>query len=160
MKLNWKNAFEAILRFGNAPDESAALPVSMVLLHRKSRFFSLDELRSAAERAFGAPYGGGKESRYCVFQAGFFTLMNAGSHTLSFMNYTKPYGEGEFSEEFGKSLPNARQRQAWAEHTGWWTAVDYVKGGVDRELKYCILAKLCAEMLDANCMGVYVPGKN
>jgi hypothetical protein len=36
-------------------------------------------------------------------------------------------------------------------------AVDYVKGGIDLELEYAVLAGLCAEMLDGNCVGVYVP---
>jgi hypothetical protein len=33
------------------------------------------------------------------------------------------------------------------------------KGGVDLKLEYAVLAKLCAEMLDVNCVGVYVPGE-
>ena len=45
---------------------------------------------------------------------------------------------------------------AWAEHTSW-IAVDYVKGGIDLELEYAVLAGMCAEMLDGNCVGVYVP---
>ena len=40
-----------------------------------------------------------------------------------------------------------------------WTAVDYVKGGADLEFEYAVLAKLCGEMLDVNCVGLYVPGK-
>ncbi len=71
--------------------------------------------------------------------------MKAGPHTLSFMNYAKPYGDD--SPNFGRSLPKASQRQAWAEHTAW-TAVDYVKGNADLELEYAVLAKLCYEMLD------------
>jgi len=73
---------------------------------------------------------------------------------LSFLNYKKPYGDDP--QRFGRSMPTASQRQAWAEHTAW-TAVDYVKGGADPELEYGVLAKLCAEMLDDNCVGVYVP---
>jgi hypothetical protein len=53
-------------------------------------------------------------------------------------------------------MPKASQRQAWAEHTAW-TAVDYVKSGIDVELEYAVLAKLCAEMLDTNCVGLYMP---
>jgi hypothetical protein len=154
MKLNFKNAFEAILRRGETPDKDGALPVSMVLLLREPRFLTLDQLRSAAERAFGTSFAGGKESQHCVIQAVLFTLMKAGPHTLSFLNYTKPYGDD--SPQFGKAMPNANQQQAWAEHAAW-TAVDYVKGGVDLELEYAVLAKLCAEVSDANCTGLYVP---
>jgi hypothetical protein len=58
--------------------------------------------------------------------------------------------------KFGSAMPKASQPQAWAEHTAW-TAVDYAKGGIDLELEYAVLAGLCAEMLDGNCVGVYVP---
>jgi len=156
MKFNLKKAFESILRWGNSPDEDGDLPVSMVLLRRESRFPTLDQLRSAGERAFGTSFTGDKESRHYVVQVVLFTIMKAGPHTLSFLNYTKPYGEGEFPQEFGRLLPKASQRQAWTEHTAW-TAVDYVKGGVDLDLEYAVLATLCAEMVDANCVGLYVP---
>jgi hypothetical protein len=53
-------------------------------------------------------------------------------------------------------MPKASQRQAWAEHTTL-TVVDYAKGGIDLELEYAVLAGLCAEMFDGNCVGVYVP---
>jgi hypothetical protein len=155
MKLNLRAAFESILRWG----ENAAKgprPVSMVLLLREPKFPTLDQLRLAAERAYGLSFAGGKESRHCVFQSVLFTLMRVGPHTLSFLNYTKPYGEGQFPNNFLKSIPKASQRQAWVEHAAW-TAVDYAKGVVDPELEYAVLAPLCAEMIDANCTGLYVP---
>jgi hypothetical protein len=154
MKLNLKKAFESVLRWGESPDKDTGLPVSMVLLLRESRFPTLDQLRLAAEKAFGTSFAGGKESKHCVLQAVLFTLMQAGPHMLSFLNYTTPYGDDP--QKFGASMRKASQRQAWAEHTAW-TAVDYVKGGADPELEYGVLAKLCAEMLDDNCLGVYVP---
>jgi len=69
-------------------------------------------------------------------------------------DYTKPYAK-RFPEEFG----NRCQRQvngSVGERTAW-TAVDYVKVGTDLELEYGVLCKLCAEMLDANCAGLYLP---
>jgi hypothetical protein len=156
MKFNLKRAFESILRRGEPADKEGALPVSMVLLLREARFPTLDQLRSAGERAFGTPFNDDKESRHFVVQVVLFTIMKADRHTLSFLNYRKPYGEGDFPQEFGKSLPKANQRQAWAEHTAW-TAVDYVKGGVDLELEYAVLATVCAEILDPNCSGLYIP---
>jgi len=74
------------------------------------------------------------------------------------MNYTKPYGEGEFSEEFGESLPNARQGRRGLNILGGPQLITS-KAAWIANLKYCILAKLCAEILDANCTGVYIPGK-
>jgi hypothetical protein len=154
MRLNLKKAFESILRWVESSGGDGNLPVSIVLLLREPKFLTLDQLRSSAQRAFGVSFNGDKESRHCVIQPAFFTIMKAGPHTLSFLNYTKPYGED--SPEFGKSMPTASQRQAWAGHTAW-TAVDYAKGTDDLEHKYAVLAVLCLEMVDANCTGLYVP---
>ncbi|MGD0931990.1 MAG: hypothetical protein ABR902_15180 [Candidatus Korobacteraceae bacterium] len=156
MKLNLRAALDTHWR-SLAPrdkNKSENLPVSMVLLLREPHFLTLEQLRSAGERAFRAPFSSDLSAPHCVFQKALFTLMKAGPHTLSFLNYTKPYGDR--SDEFGKAMPMASQRQAWAQHTAW-TAVDYAKGGIDLELEYAVLAGLCAEMLDANCVGVYVP---
>jgi hypothetical protein len=155
MKFNLKKAFESMLRRGEAPDQDGENPVSMVMLLREPRFSTLDQLRSAAERAFGTSFSRDKESRHYVIQVVLFTIMKAGPHSLSFLNYKKTYGDDP--DNFGRSLPKESQRQAWAEHTAW-TAVDYVKGGADLELEYAVLAKFCAEMLDVNCVGLYVPG--
>jgi hypothetical protein len=156
MKLNLRAALDTLRRSLASPNQekSENLPVSMVLLLRESRFLTLEQLRSAAERAFGVPFSGDLSAPHCVFQKVLFTLMKAGPHTLSFVNYRKPYGDQ--SDEFGRAMPMASQRQAWAEHTAW-TAVDYAKGEIDLELEYAVLAGLCAAMVDRNCVGVYVP---
>ena len=156
MKLNLRAALDTLRRSLASPDKNKSenLPVSMVLLLRESHFLTLEQLRSAGERAFGVPFSGDMSAPHCVFQKVLFTLMKAGPHTLSFLNYTKPYGDRP--NEFGRAMLTASQRQAWAEHTAW-TAVDYAEGGIDLELEYAVLAGLCAEMLDANCVGVYVP---
>jgi hypothetical protein len=156
MRFNLKKAFESILRRRDSSDEDGDLPISMVLLLREPTFSTMDQLRSLGERAFGTPFSGEKESRHFVVQVVLFTVLKAGPHSLSFLNHTKPYGDDSY--DFGRSWPKPNQRQAWADHTAW-TAVDYVKGGADLELEYAVLAKLCAEMLNANCVGLYIPGK-
>lgn len=155
MNLNLKKAFESILHWRKPPDKECNDPVSIVMLLREPKFLTLEELRFAGEKAFGKPFTDNKKSHYCVIQTTIFTLMQAGLHTLSFLNYKSAYG-GSYS--IGKKMPTSSQRQAWAEHTAW-TAVDYVNGGVNLELEYAVLAKLCAEMLDMNCAGLYIPGE-
>ena len=156
MKLNLRKAFESILGFENRA-EKQTLPVSIVLLLRNPEFSTLDELRVEAERAFGVSFDNTKESQCSVMEAGIFTLMKFGPHTISFLNYTKRYdADGDFPKDFEESLPQESQRWAWSQHTSW-TAVDYVNGGMDLELEYAVLAKLCAEMINDNCSGVYVP---
>ena len=160
MKLNLKAAFETLRRSLESPQkqETSTPPVSMVLLLRESRFLTLEQLRSAGERAFGAPFSGDRSSSHCVFQKVLFTLMKTGPHTLSFLNYTKPYGD--HPEKFAKAMSMASQRKAWSEHTAW-TAVDYVKDDTNRDrVEYAVLARLCTEMLDWNCVGVYLPREN
>jgi hypothetical protein len=141
--------------WAEAPNKEGDIPISMVLLLREPRFSTLDQLRSAARRAFGTSFTGDKESQHYVIQVDLFTIMKAGPNSLSFLNHRKPYGDE--SHSFERSLPKARQCQAWAEHTAW-TTLGYVKGSTDPKLEYVLLAKLCAEMLDANCVGLYVPG--
>lgn len=154
--MHLKRAFETLLRFLKASDKDGDLPVSMVLLLRESIFPTLDQLRLAGEKAFGMPFTDDKESRHYIVQVARLTVMKAGSHTLSFLNQRKPYGDNP--QEFERAWPRANQREAWAKHKAW-TAVDYVKGGVDLKVEYAVLAKLCSEMLDVNCVGVYVPGE-
>ena len=36
-------------------------------------------------------------------------------------------------------------------------AVDYVKGDIDMDSQYVVLAKLCAELCDGNCLALYLP---
>jgi hypothetical protein len=151
-----EKAFETLLQSLKSADKGAARPFSMVLLLRESRFPTLDGLRLAAEKAFGTPFTDDKGSRHYVVQAALLTIVKAGPHTLSFLNQTRPYGDDP--QEFERAWPRASEREAWARHTAW-TAVDYVKGGADLKLEYPVLAKFCAEMLDVNCVGVYVPGE-
>jgi hypothetical protein len=156
MRFNPKGAFESILRRGGEPNKDGNDPVSIVLLLREPMFKTLDQLRLAAEKTFCTSFSEDKESGHYVIQVAFLTILKAGPHSLSFLNYRKPYGDNSY--DLGRSWPKPSQRQAWADHTAW-TAVDYVKGGADLELEYAVLAKLCAEMLDANCVGLYIPGK-
>jgi len=155
------------MKISGAPVESND-PVSMVLLLREPQFLNADQLCAVAEKAFGSRFvvlrTGTKnrdvkgDYKHCLIPAGLTTLLRAGPHALSFLNVPRPYGEGDFAEEFGESLPLESQRRAWTTHQSF-TAVDYVKGGKDLELEYAVLAKLCEKMLDDNCAALYVPGE-
>ena len=77
---------------------------------------------------------------------------------MNFLNHSEPYF-GRDPAEHAKSLPLITQQKAWADHRAW-TAVDYIGDCEDISQKYGVLARLVAEMLDANCTGVYVPGES
>jgi hypothetical protein len=69
------------------------------------------------------------------------------------MFYAKPYGD---DSSLGESWRLPEQRKAWAEHTVF-MAIDYAKGAAAVELRYALLARLCRELYDANCLGIYSP---
>jgi hypothetical protein len=114
-------------------------------------------LREAAGIAYGASFAGGKDSIYFVTKVmESLRFMKVGPHLLTFAYSDRPYGKGEFPDDFAASMPHQSQKQAWEAHQAW-IAVDYVKGGVDVELEYSILARICSQLIDSNCAGVYVP---
>jgi hypothetical protein len=131
--------------------------LSMVLLLREPHFFRADELRAAAERAWGRSFAGGDGSMHSVAQSGPVTFLKAGPHLLNLFHYPKPYIDdpGENAEW----LPQGIQKRAWVEHRAC-VGVDYMNRQSDVELGYCVLAKLVAEILNENCTAVYFPRDN
>jgi hypothetical protein len=157
MALNLKEALKSLFRMGRKPnsDEDEEGPISMVLLLREPRFLKLDQLRTAGETAFGVPFGENKDAPNFVMQTILVTLIRVGPHTLSSLNFTKPYGEDR-QANFLASMKKPAQRQAWAAHTAW-TAIDYVKGSPNPDLAYAVLANLCQALVDVNCVGIWMP---
>jgi hypothetical protein len=154
-----KQTFESLLRMGKVSPSGSEGPVSIVLLLREPRFPTLELLREGAGRAFGTGFTDDRTARHSVYQRGaLFTLANVGEHTLSFLFMTRPYlgDDPEHARRFEKSLRRDDQRQAWAAHTSY-MAIDYVKGGIDNESKYAVLAKLGSELYDNNCEALYLP---
>ena len=118
----------------------------------------MERLRIAAEKAFAIPFTGGDDAKNFVTQDGGVTLLKVGAHILSLPAQFRRY---EAAPEFANNLvPIEAQRNAWGKHTAW-AAVDYVSGsatgGTDVHQQHCLLAKLCAEVIDDNCTGVYIP---
>jgi hypothetical protein len=154
-----KQAFESLLLMGRSSPSESEGPVSIILLLREPLFPTLEQLREAAGRAFGTNFSGERNARHSVYQRGvIFTVANVGAHTLSFLFQTRPYFsyDPQHTRDFEKSLRSAEQRQAFAEHAAY-TAIDYVKGEVDIDSKYVVLAKLCAELYNLNCTALYLP---
>ncbi len=138
--------------------ERAELQASIVLLFHQPRFFEAEWLRNAAEKAFGIPFTDGDDAKNFVTQDGNVTLLKVGAHILSLQAQFRRY---EAAPEFANTLvPIEAQRKAWEQHTAW-AAIDYVSGsaagGTDVHQEHCLLAKLCAEVIDDNCTGVYIP---
>lgn len=126
-----------------------------MLLLRNPRSFSAQELRLAAEKAWGVPFGGDAGSKNFVIQAGFRLLIKVGPHLLVLFGVSKPYFGGDPRENL-EWLPQESQRRAWAEHVAW-TAIDYMRGEPETELAYGVLSKIAAAILDENRTGIYIP---
>jgi hypothetical protein len=129
--------------------------LSIVLLLRKPHFFTAEQLRIAAERAWGISFReGGESSMHCVVQSGGVTMMKAGPHLLNLFHHPKPYIDNPGG--MVDWLPQASQRHAWVDHSAF-VGVDYLNYDVDVDLAYAVLSGLVAEMLDENCTGIYAP---
>jgi len=130
---------------------------SVVLLLREANSPKETVLRLAAERAWGISFAGGEDCPHFIMQSGNATVIKAGPYMFHVISSSKPYFERD-PRKHAESLPQASQRIAWSQHAAW-LAIDCINGSPDVELEYCVLAKLAAEMLNANCTGVYVPAQ-
>jgi hypothetical protein len=160
-KMGLKSAFARLLRMGEPGPETDEGPISIVLLLREPTFPTLERLQELGEKAFGRPFSGDRTARHSVYVRGvLFTLANVGEHKLSFLFMTKPYADdSESARRYGKSLKRSDQRQAWSKHKAY-IAIDYVQGRLDNDLKYVVLARLCAQIYDENCVALYLPAES
>jgi len=130
--------------------------VSVILLLREAHVFTEEEIRGAAERAWGLSFWStcGSNRRITVSENTVF--LQAGPHLLSFRNQPHPYEEKP--EDHVDWLPSLSQQKAWAEHRAccW---INYLTATTDLELAHCVIAKVAAQLLDGNCTGVYFPSE-
>lgn len=129
-------------------------PISMVLLLRGSTSWSKHELVAAAERAWGAGQG---SSEVIAEQAEDKTVLISPPHIVTLLNCNKPYLDADPHMQ-AKAFPQMSQQEAWARHTAW-IALDYHGAAPAAEKAYGILASLAAELLDAHCTGIFIPGE-
>ena len=132
-------------------------PVLLVVLLRKPHLLSEEELRAAAEKAWGLSFAESDGSTRYVVTSGDARVLNAGQHLLSFHSSNEPYVA--VPKDDLSWLPKASQQRAWAEHSAC-LYVYYLTPGTDFELAHCILAKVLAQLLDSNCTGLYSPDED
>ena len=126
--------------------------VSVILLLREPHPFSEDEIRRAAEAAWGLSFLGTPESTRRIQMSDNTVFLQAGPHLLSFCSQAIPYEEKP--ENDLDWLSDQGQQKAWAEHKAccW---INYLTPTSDKELAYCVIAKVAVQLLDGNSAGVY-----
>jgi len=129
----------------------------MIMLLRTPHPFSEQEIRLAAEKAWGVAFAIGEGSRRSVSQSEKFIVLRVGPHVLSFYDSDKPYVDNP-KDDIGW-LANVSQQHAWIGHKGF-TAVQYANPATDVELAHCVIAKVVVQLLDDNCTGIYIPSES
>jgi hypothetical protein len=130
--------------------------IAIVLLLREFRLPTEDVLKAAAGRAWGIDWANpgpktsvvvGKKSRIVAVRG----------HALNVVGAPRPYINEP--KEFAELQPDPRVREVVVEHRAW-MSVDYLVGSKNRRTmteRYCVAAKLVAELIDENCIGLCVP---
>ena len=97
---------------------------------------------------------GGERSTRRVIESDGTIFLQAGLHNLSFVNQSKPYEDRPEEDLTWLSMPS--QKKVWSEHTAccW---VNYQTTETDVEFALCVLSKVVAQILDENCLGVFIP---
>lgn len=139
-------------RLGRTPQ-----PVSMVLLLRRSISLSKVKLSAVVEKAWNISLADTDSDNF-VTQSGDKGLIYIKPHFIGLLNSPKPYLNVD-PNKHARTLPQPSQQEAWREHHAW-ISLDYLKGNIDPELEYSVLARLASGMLDDNCAGLYIPQEN
>jgi hypothetical protein len=130
------------------------MPICMVLLLRQPHTFSKEELTLAAEKAWERPFDNGDDSKFFVTQSGPIAFMKVGKFMLHFPVQRRPYLEDP--EKIAQGFAREELRNAWRQHRAW-VSIDCMNRSEDVEMEYCVIAKVTAELLDENCVGLFMP---
>jgi hypothetical protein len=130
---------------------------SVVLLLREWRFFTQTELMEAGRLGFGKSFSGDEDPMYFVVQNGPITLIKAGKHAMHVLHQRQPYLENK--EEVAKTIVLKTQREAWLAHTAW-ASIDLLNKDVPNAEAYTTLARFARNLVDRNCIAVFLPKHN
>jgi hypothetical protein len=133
--------------------------VSIVMPLNEPRDLPEHVLRAAAERAWKCKFEGTDENPDFVMQKSDHSVVCAGGHFLTVVNLARPYGDNPIGQ--AEEMKDVGQREAWLRHRGF-TSIDYVQAipfPISLQDKYTVIAKLAAEFLSANYIGICLPGE-
>jgi uncharacterized protein YegJ (DUF2314 family) len=134
--------------------------ISIVVLLKVPRKLDELELRGAVERAWNVTLGDDSEPNNFVVMNGPVRLVQVKGHFFNVLSAARPYIEKR--EAFASKLRDLRVKAAVLEHSAW-MSVDYHGSGASRlskDDKYAATAKLVAELLDDDCLGICLPDED
>ena len=137
--------------------------VSFVVLLHEPKYIDEQVLAAAANRAWGAELSigeGGEESEdgFVVASDPMNMIMYLKEmHLVN--NFKSPYVENP--EKLAETIADQRLSQMIAQHKAWFSCdalgVDHTTSQEEVATWYQRLGKLTAELLDENCIGIYLP---
>lgn len=131
----------------------------MVALLRVPRTFSEKELRAAAEKVKLEVPVGYSFSPDLVTKFGPMWMMRIAGYCFHVIVAAQRYGSE--TEKFAESIKDLRLKRIVLENTAWFSA-DFLAGGpkgISLERKHVACARVVAELLGPECMGIYLPAK-
>ncbi len=133
--------------------------ISVVLLLREPRYLNEEILRVAVRNALEVDLSdrGPESTEFIVGGEDMPTnFVNLRDRALLVHNFPRPYMENAAAT--AEQVPELRLRRAIADHGGW-LSVDWLNGPEDED-PYRTLGKLAAELLDEDCLGIFLPQFN
>jgi len=126
-----------------------------VLLLRQPSELPLPVVQLAAERALHIEFDGRGTGGNHVMRMGFIAIIQLGPEMLHVFTSAKPYGK-EFSS---KRMPRLPSGPAWADHKAF-LCLDNLTSETMDAARFQQLGKLAAELLNNNCIAVFLPHLN
>jgi len=134
--------------------------ISVVLFLREPRVPSQEVLEQALERAWPTE-AQQKDSGKFVVMNGPLILVKAQGNLFTIASGSRPYIQDP--EVFAKRIKDLRVREAVLQHKAW-ISVDNLAGSrpieADMDGQYAQAAKLAAELVNEDCLGICLPGED
>jgi uncharacterized protein YegJ (DUF2314 family) len=140
--------------------------LSFVALLKEPQYLEAVILASAAKRAWNADLGNGTEDS--EGEDGFIAgesptcIIRYGERMVLVNSFPQPYVESP--EEAAESIPDLRLREPFAQHRAWISCdalgVDSFDDIEDVRAWYRLLGPLLSELVDDNCLAIFLPQTN
>lgn len=126
-----------------------------VLLLREPTELPLPVVQLAAERALNIQFDGRGGGGNHVMRMGLIAVVQLGPEMLQVFNSSKPYGK----EPTSKRMPGLSVGPAWAGHKAFMCLDNLTGGGMDAA-RFRRLGRVAAELLNTNCIAMFLPHLN